>query len=155
MAWLSNTDLDRAIFEDHDPINIYNDWCKAYDMPGTIQVIPENTSDNYVEQCLDNWSMPAEYRDMDMRKFLLEQLPTSNESSVEYIRVLTEYNMFEQRGMIPVLKFLKYLVDVCEREHIVLGVGRGSSVASYCLFLIGVHRIDSIKYELDIKEFLK
>jgi DNA polymerase III alpha subunit len=57
--------------------------------------------------------------------------------------------------MIIVLKFLKYLVDVCNTNNIVLGVGRGSSVASYCLYLLGVHCIDSIKYELDIKEFLK
>jgi DNA polymerase III alpha subunit len=42
------------------------------------------------------------------------------------------------------------------RENdIVWGVGRGSSVASYTLYLIGVHKIDSIKYELDINEFLK
>jgi DNA polymerase III alpha subunit len=37
----------------------------------------------------------------------------------------------------------------------VWGVGRGSSVASYVLFLIGVHRIDSMKYNLDYKEFLR
>jgi DNA polymerase III alpha subunit len=35
------------------------------------------------------------------------------------------------------------------------GVGRGSSVASYCLYILGVHKVDSIKYELDIHEFLK
>ena len=62
---------------------------------------------------------------------------------------------FTKRGMLPVLQFLKYLVDTCENHNVVLGVGRGSSVASYCLYLLGVHRIDSIKYELDIKEFLK
>jgi DNA polymerase III alpha subunit len=152
MAWLSNTDLDYAIFEDPAPINIYNDWCKAYDMPGTIQVISENVDDNYVEQCLENWNMPEEYRNLDIQNFLLTGLVPG---SIQYQRVEQEYTMFESRGMITVLKFLKYMVDVCERENIVLGVGRGSSVASYCLFLIGVHRIDSIKYELDIKEFLK
>ena len=152
MAWLSNTDLDYAIFEDPAPINIYNDWCKVYDMPGTIQVISENVDDNYVEQCLENWNMPEEYRNLDIQNFLLTGLVPG---SIQYQRVEQEYTMFESRGMITVLKFLKYMVDVCERENIVLGVGRGSSVASYCLFLIGVHRIDSIKYELDIKEFLK
>ena len=71
------------------------------------------------------------------------------------VRVLTEIDLYQERGMIIVLKFLKYLVDICEENNIVLGVGRGSSVASYCLYLLGVHRIDSIKYDLDIKEFLK
>ena len=57
--------------------------------------------------------------------------------------------------MITLLKYLKYLVDTMRENKIVWGVGRGSSVASYVLYLIGVHKIDSIKYELDIKEFLK
>jgi DNA polymerase III alpha subunit len=40
-------------------------------------------------------------------------------------------------------------------NNIVWGVGRGSSVASYVLYLLGVHKVDSIKYGLDIREFLK
>ena len=66
-----------------------------------------------------------------------------------------ELELFLDRGMEPVLKFLIYLVNICQQNDVVLGVGRGSSVASYCLYLIGIHCIDSIKYELDIKEFLK
>ena len=65
-------------------------------------------------------------------------------------RVYTELVEYEKRGMIIVLKFLLYLVDTCEKHDISLGVGRGSSVASYCLYLLGIHCIDSIKYELDI-----
>jgi DNA polymerase III alpha subunit len=53
------------------------------------------------------------------------------------------------------LKYLKYLVDTMRENKIVWGVGRGSSVASYALYLIGVHKVDSIKYQLDINEFLK
>jgi DNA polymerase III alpha subunit len=155
MAWLSNLDLDRAIFEDPHPINIYNDWCRTYDMPSEIQVLPENRLPDYVDQCLNKWSMPDEFRNLDMLEYLLSKLPNSDPASVEHKRVLQEYSMFQQRGMIPVLQFLTYLVQVCEKENIVLGVGRGSSVASYCLYLIGVHRMDSIKYDLDIKEFLK
>ena len=63
--------------------------------------------------------------------------------------------LFEERGMIPVLRFLVYLVDLCKQNNIVLGVGRGSSVASYVLYLLKVHRVNSIKYNLDVKEFLK
>ena len=40
-------------------------------------------------------------------------------------------------------------------NSIVWGVGRGSSVASYVLFLLGVHKIDSVKYNLDWREFLR
>ena len=57
--------------------------------------------------------------------------------------------------MIELLHFMKYLVDTLRKNNVVWGVGRGSSVASYILYLIGVHKVDSIKYNLDINEFLK
>jgi len=65
------------------------------------------------------------------------------------------FRSYKKYNMLDVLKFLKYLVDFMQQENLVFGVGRGSSVASYVLFLLGVHRIDSIKYNLDITEFLK
>ena len=70
-------------------------------------------------------------------------------------RVQSELVLFRQLNMIPLLKYIKYLVDTMRENKVVWGVGRGSSVASYVLYLIGVHKIDSIKYELDINEFLK
>jgi DNA polymerase III alpha subunit len=57
--------------------------------------------------------------------------------------------------MFDLLFYLKYLVDTLRENKVVWGVGRGSSVASYVLYLIGIHKIDSIKYDLDITEFLK
>jgi DNA polymerase III alpha subunit len=41
------------------------------------------------------------------------------------------------------------------KYDIIWGVGRGSSVASYVLYIIGIHRINSIQYDLDYKEFLR
>ena len=54
-----------------------------------------------------------------------------------------------------VLQFLKYMVDTLRENNIVWGVGRGSSVASYVLYLLGVHKVNSIKYDLDPTEFLR
>jgi len=56
---------------------------------------------------------------------------------------------------VKVLQFLIYLVDTARNNNVVLGVGRGSSVASFALYLIGVHKIDSIKYDLDVEDFLR
>ncbi len=57
--------------------------------------------------------------------------------------------------MLVLLKTMKYIVDTLRENNIVWGVGRGSSVASYVLFLLGVHKIDSVKYDLPIEEFFK
>ena len=50
---------------------------------------------------------------------------------------------------------LIYIIETMRKHELVWGVGRGSSVASYVLYLLGVRKVDSLKYNLDIKEFLK
>ena len=57
--------------------------------------------------------------------------------------------------MLDLLNYMIYLVDFMRENKIVWGVGRGSSVASYVLYLIGVHKIDSLYYDLDVAEFLR
>ena len=41
------------------------------------------------------------------------------------------------------------------KNKFIWGVGRGSSVSSYILYLIGVHRVNSLKFGFDIKDYLK
>ena len=98
----------------------------------------------------NKWFMPLEYQDMDITAYLVERCPPQN-----YERLAQELALFEQNNMMSVLKFMKYLVDTLRENKVVWGVGRGSSVASYVLFLLGVHKIDSVKYDLPIEEFFK
>jgi DNA polymerase III alpha subunit len=98
----------------------------------------------------ESWFMPAEYKTMDIEAFIVEQCPEQN-----YPRVVEELELFHQHNMIDLLRYLKYLVDTLRTNNVLWGVGRGSSVASYCLYILGVHKVDSVKYELDIREFLK
>jgi DNA polymerase III alpha subunit len=98
----------------------------------------------------NQWFIPRKYRDMDIESWLVEQCPTEN-----YERLVQEIQLFQRHNMIPVLKCMKYVVDTLRANNIVWGVGRGSSVASYILHLIGVHKIDSVKYNIPIEEFFK
>ena len=41
------------------------------------------------------------------------------------------------------------------QNQVIWGVGRGSSVASFVLYKLGVHKIDSLYYNLDVHEFLR
>lgn len=98
-----------------------------------------------------NWNMPQEYKDLDIAQWVLERC----ETDVQRQRVGEELLLYLDRDLFPLLQYLKYLVDTMRSNNIVWGVGRGSSVASYVLFLIGIHKIDSIFYDLDIKDFLR
>ena len=100
---------------------------------------------------IENWHMPESYYQIDVKQWLLDK----TQSEEERDRVLIEYKLFEQKNFIKVLQFLIYFVDTLRANNIVWGVGRGSSVASFCLFLIGVHKINPLQYNLDITEFLR
>ncbi len=131
--------------------------------------VTENSEilERYVERCLSEkldydipqvdsfdkiqWFLPKQYLELDIEKWLLDQCQTDEEKN----RVQEEILLYNKNSMIPVLKTMKYIVDVLRQNDVVWGVGRGSSVASYCLFLIGIHKINSIKYRLPIEEFFK
>jgi DNA polymerase III alpha subunit len=107
---------------------------------------------DYDAACQTNWNMPDEYKTLDIENWLFEQTPPWDP---QHTRVQEELEAYKARNMLDLLRWLKYFVDTCSKENIVWGLGRGSSVASYVLFLIGVHNIDSIKYNLDWQEFLR
>ena len=114
-------------------------------------VLPDMSVEEFDQQNQSQWFMPEEYRLYDIIDWLYCECQTLEQKE----RVTEELKLFAQHNMILLLKYVKYLVDTMRKNDIVWGVGRGSSVASYVLYLIGVHKVDSIKYELDIKEFLK
>ncbi len=97
-----------------------------------------------------NWFMPTDYKQMDIEGFLVHVCPKEN-----YQRLIDELQEFRVRNMLDLLRWLKYFVDTCRQNGVLWGVGRGSSVSSYVLYLIGVHKIDPIKYNLDWREFLR
>ena len=106
---------------------------------------------DYDHRCQSTWHMPDEYKQLDIAAHVLELCNTD----AELQRVGEELLLFQERDLFNLLRYLKYLVDVMTQNHVIWGVGRGSSVASYVLYLLGVHRINSMYYDLDPHEFLR
>lgn len=148
------TDLSRVYIDSESIIDQYNTAkSRNADRIPELQKLNVNLtidqlSFDEANQC--DWFMPEEYKNMDIEAFLIDQCPKQN-----YERLVNELVLFRQHNMILLLRYLKYLVDTMRSNSIVWGVGRGSSVASYVLYLLGVHKVDSIKYDLDINEFLR
>jgi len=99
----------------------------------------------------ENWYIPDEYKNFDIAKFVLDKC--KNEEELQ--RAGEELLLYQERDMFMLLRYLKYFVDTMRKNKIVWGVGRGSSVSSFVLYLIEVHRINSLYYDLSIDEFLK
>ena len=98
-----------------------------------------------------DWYMPDKFKSIDIESYVLGLAKTSEEID----RVKEELELYKKFGLYPVLRFLIYLIDLMRTNNIVWGVGRGSSVSSYILYLIGVHKVNSILYKLDINDFLR
>lgn len=102
--------------------------------------------------------IPEKYKYMSVRSYIYKKLLKSYETD-EYIeqyisRVDDEYMLYKKHGLINFLRILIYISDVMKDKDIVHGVGRGSCVASFILYIIGIHRVNSVYYDLDITEFL-
>jgi DNA polymerase III alpha subunit len=99
----------------------------------------------------ETWHMPWEYQQLDIAEHVLSLCATD----AELQRCGSELLLYQERNLFNLLRYLKYLVDVMQQNHVIWGVGRGSSVASHVLYKLGVHRVDSLFYDLDVSEFLR
>lgn len=130
----------------------FDSYLELENVPELITYKPSDKSiEEFDAKCQSNWHMPEEYQNLDIALYVLEKCKTD----IERERVGQELLLYLERDLFMLLKYCVYLVDVMNKNNIVCGLGRGSSVSSYVLFLIGIHRIDSIKYKLDIGEFLR
>ena len=143
-------DISKLFFDDSDKYNtalkkLGIDLLKIH-RPPSREPLAEFDNKN-----INNWHMPEKYYQINVLQWLLERCHNDEEK----LRVQMEYDLFEKKKFIRVLQFLIYFVDTLRANNVVWGVGRGSSVASFCLFLIGVHKINPLLYNLDITEFLR
>jgi DNA polymerase III alpha subunit len=129
-----------------DVVKRYNSVCEE------LNIMPITSEGNWSKE----FNIPQYYKDLDVEEYVRGLIPTSGDSAeaVE-ARVEMELAEFNARNLYPVLQLLIYIIDTMRKNNLIWGVGRGSSVASYVLFLLGIHKVDSIKYNLDIREFLK
>lgn len=126
------------------------------DYPQIRRYLPLDYREEVTQELFDHvqqetWFMPDEYKTMDIAVWIMDQCKTN----AELQRVGEELLLYQERNLFPLLCYLKYFVDTMRKNNVVWGLGRGSSVASYVLYLIGVHKINSLYYDLPIEEFLK
>ena len=163
MIYSGNVDKCHVVLcEQSDDIDKFNEAMEEQGLSKLQKYIPLDVDQKTFDGvCQSEWFMPDEYKNLDIAQWLyakvMENLQTIQPclQSKEWIRAKEELDEFLNRDMGDLLRYMIYLVDFMRENDIVWGVGRGSSVASYVLYLIGVHRIDSIRYNLDWREFLR
>lgn len=102
-----------------------------------------------------SWLIPAEYLQLDLHTFFVDKLiniPRHLQERAE-VRILNELAEVKNRDFELGLKTIIYVVDELKRQQVIWGVGRGSSCASYLLFLLGLHCVDCLKFNIHYSEF--
>ena len=135
-------------------IDRFNALCVAWDRPeqqigGMAQ--PDVSPEAENERRISTWRIPAPFDDFDVREALLLLCDRDDERA----RINLEMDDFESRGLVDLLRMMAALVAHFRDNGVVWGVGRGSSAASYALYLLGVHKVDSLRFGLDFEEFLR
>ncbi len=138
---------------DSDEIQKHNKW--FFD----DQVTPKNTT----QTTSTAWNIPDNYMELDITNYVLSKFKaevkdndfTDGEIKIRYYRIKMELRLWEERGLNGMLRTLIFIINTFDANNVIWGTGRGSSCASYILYLIGLHQVDSIKYDIDIGEFFR
>lgn len=125
-------DADRLILAVHEPINIPMIW-QLPDLYKNIDV-SERVFDEFFKR-LQSLKYTPEQEDVAVR------------------RLADEVIEVETRGMMDFMRTIVYVLDTFRTKDIVWGVGRGSSCACYILFVLGLHVVDCVRYEVPMNEF--
>lgn len=145
-------DLNNAIVE--LPIDLESAALILDDVPKFIDynnLAEDISTEEFDHRCQNRWFMPDEYMNLDIAEYVLSLCI----NDAELQRCGEELLLFQEKGLFNLLRYLKYLVDTMTKNNLIWGVGRGSSVASYVLYKLKVHKIDSLHYDLNPREFLR
>lgn len=151
LEWKSKYIIDKFDFS----INQFNRLNEEIILKEKNEVV---ISDNYLD-----WNIPQKYLDINIKKFvyykLSEEFLENNFNELEennrINRVKYEFKLWEKSNNFKLLNVLIYIIDIFKLNNIIWGTGRGSSCCSYILYLIGVHDVDSVKYELNTTDFFR
>lgn len=70
-------------------------------------------------------------------------------------RLEQEWEWFVRSGNVAILPRLSEWLETAERTGVVVGTGRGSSCASLVLYLLGLHMVDPVEWDIPFSEYAR
>lgn len=146
-------DISQCNVEEDSNIKNFNRILKQFGFDDLVETYSKPNIDinAFHQERSETWFIPDKYISIDIKKYVLSKCKNADEIQ----RVEEEWKLYEERNLIPLLRWLYYIIEIFRENNVVKGVGRGSSVSSFVLYLLGVHKINSLTWGLDVREFLK
>lgn len=134
-----------AVFEwqDLNSKQHFMEVCKYLD----VWPLPDQT----IDITKRTWFTPQDYQDIDLDQYVLSRCKNDQQKQ----RAQQELTIINDLNVGHIFKHLIYLVNLWRSRNLVWGIGRGSSVSCFVLYVIGLNKINPLDYDLDYKEFFK
>lgn len=126
-----------------------NDDIEKFNLRSDVKI--EKVSDDIKEIDFD-WKLPEKYLKLDIDEYILSLIKDIDNDRI-LARVENELSEIRKRKLENLFRCIIYIIDTFKQKEIIWGVGRGSSCASYILYLLGLHCVDPIKYNISMSEF--
>ena len=109
----------------------------------------------YAQLDLPNTSTNSEFLRKLVRQNILKKGIDKKEDRARYYeQAKYEIELFEETGLVDYLLALWDIVNFAVENDIKMSPGRGSAASSLVLYLVGVTKIDPIKYDLIFERFV-
>lgn len=116
-----------------------------------------------IDSIIPQYTIPEKYLSIDIFNYackkLLKHVEEYSFDDIEIEnridRIHKEMDAISECGMTELFQGVIYIIDEFEKNGVVWGTGRGSSCSSYILYLIGLHEVDSVLYDLDHRDFFR
>jgi DNA polymerase III alpha subunit len=139
-------------------VNYLNADIKKFNQLSEVQISANKTENNLFSM---DWDVPHAYLEIELNQYVETKLALMLHAKKfdtalqeKYIlRLQTELKYVKQYNMESLFRTLIYVLDTLRASNTVWGVGRGSSCASLILYLIGIHKVDPVKFGIPATEF--
>lgn len=111
----------------------------------TTMIFPTVTTD-------DEYEMERLAKENLARKFGVDEWQKAPQEYVE--RVEYELDLLKRKGFGSYCMVLQDIFRFCDEEEIPVGFGRGSGAGSLVLYLLGITRLDPLRYKLLFERFI-
>ena len=132
MIYSGNIDKCHVVLCDaSDDIDKFNTVMEEQGFDKLQKYIPLDVDEKTFDGvCQSEWFMPEEFKSLNVEHYVLGKLITDgyHAQGPEYRREFEELSEFKKRGMLELLRYMVYLVDIMRKHNTVWGGGRGSSV---------------------------
>lgn len=143
----------------HLPAVPHDDLAKYHHNKGTLDSAKVWVDDGVIQGPSIKtfaWITPPPYVTMDIAdRCMTMMLDRSLDTPTYMDRLVDEIALMYARDMEPFVRCVVWITDMMRKKDIVWGLGRGSSCASLILFVLGINKVDPVRYDIPKEEFYK